>query len=215
MARNWTSLPGLAAETAAVILAVVAVHAGQSLGPLYPVAEEDLLASIELAARRAEADGTIARELEQAKARALAYADRPPPVAGLRRATATSMRLFDPSVTLATPVVTPTGAVLAAAGTRVNPLEHVALSYALLFFDADEPAQLRLAQRLLATEDKLHAIMVKGSVAAFRAATGARPLFDQDGALVRRLGIEEIPALVTQQGLLLSIRTFGPEGDDG
>ncbi|MBF2735047.1 MAG: type-F conjugative transfer system protein TraW [Betaproteobacteria bacterium AqS2] len=218
MKRRWASLAGIAAELGAALGLLAAVHAGQSLGPLHPIAEPDLREAIELAVRRAYADGSIAAELEAARARAIAYADRPPPVAGLAAAAADSARLFDPSVVVEAPAVAPGGEVLAAAGTRVNPLAQARLGRPLLFLDADDPAQLRLAQRLLAAADATEAprpVLVGGSLKDFAAATGARPFFDQGGVLVRRLAIDEVPALVAQQGQLLSIKVFGVAGDGG
>ncbi len=204
-----------AALSAACLAAAIAASQREALGPLFPVAERDLLGAIEVAVREKVADGTVEREVAAAKKRAAAYVSEPPPVAGIVRAERPSTRLFDPSVVIDRPVTDLAGNAVHPAGTRVNPLESVSLDGALVFFDARDPWQVAVAVGLAERGGPTRAVLVAGSPDAFARHSGMRAYFDQHGALTSRLGIREVPAVVTQDGLALRIDTRAPEGRGG
>ena len=180
-----------------------------AIGPLYPVLEQDLLEHIEAEIASQELSGELDAKLEQAQRRALAYAQQPPAVEGLRVARRSASYLFDPSVALGADVIDAAGRMLHPAGTRVNPLEHVALERSLLFFDERDAGQVELALRLLAAPAPPLPILVGGSPLRFGAQAGVRAYFDQAGAISRRLQLSRIPALISQQGTLLRVDVIG------
>jgi conjugal transfer pilus assembly protein TraW len=113
---------------------------------------------------------------------------------------------FDPGVTFEREVRSPDGQSVVPAGTRVNPLEYVALSNPLLFLDARDRAQVRHGATLLAHhKGRLKLILVGGSYVELMRAWRTRVYYDQGGVLVGRLGIQQVPALVTQEGKRLRI----------
>ena len=57
-------------------------------------------------------------------------------------------RWIDPTVRVAQDVMTPSGKVVAVAGTAVNPLDHIAFNRHLIIFDGERPEQRRLAREL-------------------------------------------------------------------
>lgn len=210
----------LAVPAAALLAASFLVAAGPAPkegahGPLFPVAERDLLGAIEAAVREKVADGTVEREVAAARERAAAYVGEPPPVAGIVRAERPSTRLFDPSVVIDRPVTDLAGNAVHPAGTRVNPLESVSLDGALVFFDARDPWQVAVAVGLAERGGPTRAVLVAGSPDAFARHSGMRAYFDQHGALTARLGIREVPAVVTQEGLALRIDTRAPAAGKG
>ena len=182
-----------------------------AIGPLYPVVEQDLLSHIEGEIAALEQSGELGVRLQGAQRRAMAYVREPAAVKGLTAARRSSSQLFDPSVALAADVIDAAGNVLHPAGTRVNPLAHVELGQPLLFFDERDTEQLQLARQLLAGANPPLAILVGGSPIRFAKQSGARPYFDQAGALSRRLKLSQVPALVSQQGLSLRIDVIGPK----
>ena len=197
-----------AAAAALAVPAAVAPDANNALGPLYPVAEESLLAVIRDAAARYEGSGRAGADRVAMRARAEAYVAAPPVQQPIRHAGSREVRMFDPTVTLHSPVRDASGRLLHPAGTRINPLDHGGLDARLVLFDGRDARQRAFAReqaRLSATVT--HPILVAGSPAAFSRATGLRAYFDQHGTISRRLQIDSYPAVVTRQGSLLRIET--------
>lgn len=177
-----------------------------ALGPTYPIAERNLLDHIMQRLHAMQASGELARLQEQARERAIGRIESPPAVPGLRRSQGPRTYYFDPTFTLTQNVVDAQGKVLFAAGTRKNPLEVVALSKHLLFFDGRDPLQLTRAQELIEHyRGRVKPILVGGSYMRLMRHWQVPVFYDQDGVLVRRLGIEAVPALVSQEGMRLRI----------
>ena len=98
-----------------------------------------------------------------------------------------------------------------AAGTRANPLEIVSLSKHLLFFDGSDEQQVAQARTLIARYDgRVKPILVAGSYLALMQRWRTPVYYDQQGALTRKLGITQVPALVSQQGTQLRIDELAP-----
>ena len=176
------------------------------IGPTYEISEPHLLQMIEQRLREKERSGELRRLESQARERGIATVKNPPPVAGLRATEAVRTFYFDPSFTLDRNVLGPQGELLFAAGTRKNPLEVVSLSRHLLFFDARDPRQVGRARQLIALyQGRVKPILVGGSYLDLMQSWHVPVYYDQQGLLTRRLGITQVPALVSQEGLRLRI----------
>ena len=104
------------------------------------------------------------------------------------------------------PIADETGAVLFPAGLRKNPLDVVSLSKHLLFFDARDVRQVAKARELIARyQGRVKPILVGGSYIDLMKAWNTPVYYDQDGTLVRKLGITGVPAIVSQEGSRLRI----------
>jgi len=171
-------------------------------GAVFPVIERDLLEQIHTRLAQMEKSGETAKLNQELKRRTIARVNRPDPVAGLIRAHESRSWPFDPTITLAADIREAKGELIHAAGTRVNPLDSVALRVPLLFLDGDDPDQLAWALKQAANA-KL--ILVKGAPLELMKARQRRFLFDQGGKLTERFGIRSVPARVRQQGRLLEI----------
>ncbi|GJI98175.1 hypothetical protein RugamoR57_48930 [Duganella caerulea] len=177
-----------------------------NLGPTYPVQEQNLLAMIEQRLLARAESGEMSRLMEQAAATARATVASPTPVAGLAACSKARSFYFDPSMMLAENVFDGTGRLMFAAGTRKNPLDVITLSRALLFFDARDARQRGQAQRMLREHGpRLKLILTGGSYLDLMRQWRMPIYYDQQGLLTRRLGIRQVPALVTQEGLRLRI----------
>ena len=175
-------------------------------GPVYPIAEPDLLRAIEASLREKQRTGELARLQRQGLARAEASLRSPKPVAGLARTVTPRVAHVDPSALVARDIVSPDGSTMIRAGTRVNPFDYVALSNRLLFFDARDAAQVAHAARLIDRfEGRVKPILVGGSFVDLMRRWQRPVYFDQGGALVQRLGIRQVPALVSQDGKRLRV----------
>lgn len=209
--RTASVMATLGLWLAACLMPATARDLGR-VGPTYPIAEPDLLEDIQLQLQRKQASGELAQLEQQAQQRAVRTIESPRPVPGVTRATKARTHYFDPSITITHAITDGQGQVVVPAGTRSNPLDVVTLTQQLLFFDARDADQVRLARSKL---DELGAglkpVLVGGSYLALMRTWQVPVYFDQDGALVRRLGIGQVPALVVQDGKRLRIDALVPD----
>ena len=176
------------------------------IGPTYEISEPHLLQMIEQRLRAKERSGELGRLEAQVRERGIATVKNPPPVTGLRATETVRTFYFDPSFTLDRNILGPQGELLFAAGTRKNPLEVVSLSRHLLFFDARDPRQVGRARQLITLyQGRVKPILVGGSYLDLMQSWRLPVYYDQQGLLTRRLGITQVPALVSQDGLRLRI----------
>jgi conjugal transfer pilus assembly protein TraW len=178
------------------------------VGPVYPIAEQDMLQTIEHRLTALEESGELTRIEEDAKARYQAYVERPEGVQ-LPRATKNRTYYVDPSLTVPYDIKDHQGRIIHPAGTTVNPLDHMTLSKKLLFFDGDDPVQVEWA-RAMVDGDPVHIkpILTNGPVLALMKDWQVRLYFDQRGQLVERFQIQRVPALVASDGSRLKVREF-------
>src|SRR4051794_3063075 len=117
-----------------------------TIGPTYPIGEPHLLDWIAQRLSDKAKSGDIARLERDARDRGIDAVVHPRPLAGIRPAETARTFYVDPTFTLERNVVDGSGRLLFAAGTRKNPLEVVALSKHLLFFDARDARQVTRAR---------------------------------------------------------------------
>lgn len=176
------------------------------IGPTYEISEPHLLQMIERRLREKERSGELKRLQEQAQERSVIAVTNPPPIAGLHPTETVRTFYFDPTFTLDRNILGPKGELLFAAGTRKNPLDVMSLSRYLLFFDARDKRQVSRAKQLMALyQGKVKLILVGGSYIDLMKSWRLPVYYDQFGLLTRRLGITQVPALVSQEGLRLRI----------
>jgi len=184
------------------------VH-GQDLGvigPVYPIAEPSLLAVIQSRLRELAADGGLERLQRESQERIRRQIEEPAPVAGVTRTATARTFHFDPSIEVRDPISDAEGRLIAAPGTRVNPLDVVSLSRPLFFFDARDAQQLERARREFADRrGHLKLILTGGSYLDLMRRWRQPVYYDQQGLLTTRLGIRQVPALVNQDGLRLRV----------
>ena len=207
---------------AGVPLAVSAKDLGVR-GATWPVAEPDLLAQIEARLREMERSGALARLEDEARERSRMKLEEPDPVPGIAPAREERSRLFDPAITVARDVRTADGALIAAAGTRVNPLERVTLARGLLFVDGRREAEIAWA---LAREEEsgrpAKIVLLAGRPLELMRQYRRSFFFDRGGRLAARFGLRFTPSLVEQAGSQMRIteipvadrESATPEGKD-
>ena len=199
-----TGIPaGLGAALAGVFLcaSVDAKDLGVR-GATWAVAEPDLLTEIEERLKALEASGALARFEAEAVARARSRIEAPDRVPGIRPATESRTRRFDPSVTVREDIRADDGTLIAAAGTRIEPFAHTPLTRDLLFVDGTRPVEIGWA---LAHGRPSKIVLVAGRPLELSRRHGRPFFFDQGGRLTDRLGIAATPSLVTREGAGLRI----------
>ena len=180
-------------------------------GETWSIAEPDLLDVIEARLVDLEQSGALAAIEGEARERARARIEKPPAVAWIAPATERRTFLVDPSVVIERDVRLPDGTLLAAAGTRLNPLERVPLSRELLFIDGRRDEEVSWALAHSATS---RIVLLAGRPLALSRRHGRPFFFDQGGRFADRFHLHATPVRVRQEGLKLRL-TEVPLGDDG
>ena len=186
-----------------LISAVRAADYGQ-MGQTFPIIEADLLTTIETRLRTLEANGGIERLQREMQEQAVASVRRPRRGDGMTPATTKREWLFDPSIVTEDDIVDAKGNIIAARGTRVNPLDMVQLRQALVFVDGDNAAELQWALRTW-SDTAAKIIFVSGSPFDAMKPWQRRFYFDQGGTLTAKFGIRHTPAVVSAAGSSLKI----------
>ena len=180
-------------------------------GETWAIAEPDLLAALEARLLELERSGALAAIEDEARERVRARIEAPEPVAGIAAATEHRTRLVDPSVVLDRDVRLPDGNLLAAAGTRLNPLEQVPLSRDLLFIDGRRDAEVSWA---LGHASRAKIVLLAGRPLDLARRHGRTFFFDQGGRFAEHFGLAATPVVVEQEGLRLRL-TEVPLQDQG
>ena len=171
-------------------------------GAVWPIEEPDLLREIEKKLQAMEDTGEADRMRRKAVERARERVEAPPRVAGVSPARFLRIRRFDPTVTVEQDIRTAGGTLVAARGTRINPLERRPLTRELLFIDGTRPVEVDWA---LAREKPSVIVLLAGRPLDLARAHGRAFFFDQGGRLARRLGVVATPSLVAAEGTFLRI----------
>ena len=173
----------------------------ENLGPTYEIVEPDMLEQIQKKLQSMESSGRMAKKIEEAKARSIRSIENPIPVRGLGKSMTNRTYYFDPSVKAEEDIKDPSGQVIVKAGTLVNPFDYASMNQWLLFFDGSDPRQVALAETIgKKYQWNLKPILVKGPPLEISRKWKRQVFFDQGGYLVRKIGIQNVPALVTQEG---------------
>ena len=180
-------------------------------GETWAIAEPDLLQALEARLHELEHSGTLAAIGDEARTRARARIEAPAPVAGIAPTIRRHSRRFDPSVVLDRDVHLADGTLLAAAGTRLNPLEHVPLRRDLLFIDGRRQLEVDWA---LDRPGPATIILLAGRPLDLARRHGRSFFFDQGGRLAARFGLAATPVVIEQDGVHLRL-TEVPVPDGG
>ncbi len=206
--RRRSVLHGRMALVAAAILFSFAARAQDLgvIGPVYPIAEPSLLEVILSKLREADKTGVLARLQRETQGKVKRGIEQPAPIARITKTTKARSFYYDPSIVVPYAIADADGKVIVAPGTKVNPLDTVSLSKALLFIDARDAAQVGRARGILDERGgKVRVILTGGSYLELMRRWKRPVFFDQQGTLTDKLGIRHVPALVSQEGKRLRI----------
>lgn len=198
------------AGIAAVLMSALSVSVSAQelgvIGPVYPVAEPSLMEVIIAKLKRAQASGVLAKLQSDAQARIRQGIEQPAAITHVSKTTQPRTHYYDPTLIVPYAVSDAEGRIIVAPGTTVNPLDTVALSKHLLFFDARDASQVKRARLLLEQHHgRVKLILTGGSYLDLMKRWKLPVFFDQQGQLTRTLNIRQVPALVYQEGRRLRI----------
>lgn len=174
-------------------------------GHVFNIEEQDILTIIE--EKLKTLDVNALKESMVNKTRD--YVNRPPRVVGITKATEVREYSYDPTYTVPEDIKDHTGKLLHAKGRKVNPLEFVPLKSELIFIDGDDSEQVAFAmahcKKLEKQNKQAKIILISGSPLDLQKEHNIWIYFDQAGALTKKFSITQVPAIVSQDDLLLKI----------
>jgi len=177
-------------------------------GATWPIVEADLLADIETRLTVMERSGELARLEDDARERARRSLEQPEPVPGIVPATEYRAREFDPAIVVAADILGPEGEILAAAGTRIDPFEHAALTADVLFVDGRREAEVAWA---LARVRPAKIVLLAGRPLDLMRRHGRPFYFDIGGRLAERFAVRATPTLLAAGAALDGEQSPGGE----
>lgn len=176
------------------------------LGKTYPITEQNFLDYIYDRLKAMQAAGDFEKIQEKLKKQMIKAATEPKAVEGLSKTINSRTFYYDPGIKIEQDIKDQEGHMIAPSGTYMNPLDVVSLRKRLFFFDGNDPNQRAKAKQFYEAErSKPKLILVAGKPMELMDQWDVRVFFDQSGLLTKRLGIEHIPAIVSQEGRLLRI----------
>ncbi len=181
------------------------------VGPTYEIAEPDLIEAIQTRLKQMEKSGELTRRQNEYRDKVIGGIEQPKAISGITTTQNPRTYFLDPTWTVDQDIRNAEGALLFARGLKVNPLDHVSFTRKLVFFDGRDRRQVAFAERALkssASKDK--PILVGGEPLKLMRAWKRTVFYDQGGALLRRLGIQQVPAIVSQDGKRLRIDEVRP-----
>ena len=177
-------------------------------GEVFPIKEKSLLEVIQKKLLALKESGALETHQKAIAAKTKDKVMRPDPVAGLHKTTKPRSFAYDPSITVPYDLKDHEGQVFQHKGTRVNPLDTHAFKSPFLFVDGEEPDQVAWAikeYQLAMNNQKPKIILVKGAPFDLSKELEVPVYFDQAGALIKKFGIGQVPARVSQQEKVLLI----------
>ena len=181
-------------------------------GKVYPIIENDLLALIHARLNAVQASGQMEVLQKQVVDRVQKNARRPQPVPFIVRTAEEKSWTIDPTVVLQQDIADHRGVVFAHKGDAVNPLTRMAMTKTILFFNGDDPDQVKWAFREMQFLGPLVAkpVLVAGDVFDVMEQVKGQVWFDQAGLLTTKWKITHVPAMVSQEGDVLRVREVLP-----
>lgn len=199
-----------AAAVLAFLMAGAANAASEVIGTVYPVIEPDVVAWMKDQMSRQLTPERMEELKKERQGATRKYAERPTG-RQLPRTSAPATRWFDPSMTVPYDLRDHEGRLIHAAGTTVNPLDWRPLTRQLLFIDGDDAHQVTWAETMGAKDmGRSMVILVAGSPLELGRRWQRQVFFDQKGLLTEKLGIQQVPASVRQDGKQLRIDEVTP-----
>ena len=180
-------------------------------GPVFEIKEKDLIETIEQKLSAMEAQGALAYHQNQLLEKAKEVLQTPRPVLHLMDTLNPRTFNWDPSITFPMDIKNHQNQLIYKKGTRLNPLDTVSFRGQWLFFNGEDVKQKAWAESTYKMGDKL--ILVRGSPMQLMRDLQLPVYFDQQGLLTRKIGIQQIPARVYQDGQVLKVEEIHLAGE--
>ena len=176
-------------------------------GNLFTIIEKDIRLVWQERLKTLKDTGELERLEKVVKKRVAAHVIHPKPLA-LHPSEKSRTFLLDPTVTLTADITGIKGEVIASKGTRLNPLQHLHYAKTLIFFNADDPHQQQWVKHHYQDYAFVKFILTGGNLKKAYQDFG-RVYFDIQGTLSHKFHLQQVPAVVSQEGFYWRIREVG------
>ncbi len=174
-----------------------------TFGETFAIAETDLLEQIRAKLDKLQANGAIAQHQKIIQQKTIAAINRPNRVQGLTATIVPRIFLYNPAILVPRDLMDHKGQVFAKKGTIINPLTSHPLTKPIILIDGDDQAQVDWSLKSNPANSKI--VLVNGAPLKLASLYQRTFYFDQSGRIVKKFGIKQIPARVTQQDLMLQV----------
>lgn len=180
-------------------------------GQTFEIAEESLLDMIQRKLQAIKAEGKLEGHQQALQKKVKESAMRPKPVEHIIHTQEPRTFTYDPSIIVQQDLKDHKGQVFYKKGQKVNPLSIRKLTKPLLFIDGDASSHLDWLKAKLKDHPLAKIILVRGNPFELMEKNDWTVYFDQAGKLSTKLGIKQVPAIVTQAGDTLRIAEEKPD----
>jgi conjugal transfer pilus assembly protein TraW len=167
-----------------------------NFGETFPILEEDFIEVLKGRLELCQYDENKQTEIRKSFIETIKY----PKGKSLPKAKTYRNFEYDPTLIVNQDIKDNQGRVIVHTGTKVNPLDQTPLLENLLFFDGNDQQQISWAKNL-----KGKWILTNGNPLQLEEDLDRPVYFDQGSNLIRKLGIQSLPAKVSQQSNTLLI----------
>ena len=178
----------------------------KEFGATFPILEEHMISW--LTKKLHDIKGEFSRHHSLIQKHIYSQVIKPPKVKNILQTKIPRTFTYDPTLILTNDITLPNGNIIYRSGTRLNPLRQTPLTKDLLFADGDY--HYNWIQREIQRCPNAVIILVGGSPLHLEAKLNQPVYFDQGGILCHKLGIQNVPARVTQKGYQLHIEEVTP-----
>lgn len=169
-----------------------------TFGEVFPIQEKNLIDVIKTKLLKLQEEGMLDSYNQKIQTNIKNRIERPAPVKGVTHTTKPRTFIYNPSITLIADLKDTPGTVFHRKGEKINPLHYRSMTKPLLFIDGDESIQISWAFSMLKKYPLAKIVLVKGAPLKIMEEVGLSIYFDQYGKITQKLGIKQVPAIVTQ-----------------
>lgn len=185
-----------------------------TFGEVFSIQERNLIEVIQAKLLKLQGEGKLEEYNQQVQKKVKNQIERPTPVKGIVHTKTPRTFTFDPSITVTNDLKDTHGVVFHHRGDRINPLKMRPMTKPLLFIDGDAPLHLTWGLMMLKTYPLAKIILVNGPPLQIMKDLGMPVYFDQFGRITKKLGITQVPAIVSQDGDVLKIEEVNVDAED-
>lgn len=178
-------------------------------GATVAIRERSLLEVIEEKLQQASKTGQLAAIQKDIQQKVSDKAQSPVRITGVRKTTHPRRYHFDPTLTVDHDIKDHQGKMIHPKGTRINPLDTLSWGEPLVFLDGEDEAQVKWA---LTHYPKAKYALIGGKPLELSKQYQTRFYFDQGGLLIKKFKIQQVPAVVSQDGKHLLVEEILMKG---
>jgi conjugal transfer pilus assembly protein TraW len=184
-------------------------------GEIYQITEKNILIDIKDKLSTYQENGKLEELQNNWKKQTIKRVNRPKSHIDLPRATRDNIIIHDPSITVNRDIADHNGLIFAKKGTKINPLNHKALTRTLVFINGDDSDQVEFAVNLYdksIKEKKSNLpmiILTKGNIMDLMKKYKIRLYFDQNAYLSKNFELRFLPSVISQNGDKMQINEIG------